>query len=426
MDAEQRNRLQIKRSCLVKDLEPSKLYDGLLARGVFTQDMIEEIQCAGTRREQARKLLIDLETRGKRAFPAFLECLREAGQEDLAIILQNGTSSHCPPPVTIPAPVYMPSDARNHDRGDGEVMKVPPMTSVIPAQNPEDSRLTNIKQDPLQSYKIDASPCGLCLIINNVKFLPESGLKNRSGSNIDCDKLEKRFKSLNFIVDVQQNLKNKQIRQHLSALSKKDHSNYDCCIVVILSHGTEASHNRFPGAVHGVDGPAVLVESITNFLNGEQCPSLQGKPKLFFIQACGGDKRDTGFEVSPEEAGPSLGGLDEEMDAIPTSSSSDSVSASDEIDARTTLPVPSDILVSYSTYPGYVSWRDKEKGSCYVETLDQILAEHAATRDLVTMLTMVNNKVSQNSAKGIYKQMPGSFNFLRKLLYFQSSSQVHS
>lgn len=32
----------------------------------------------------------------------------------------------------------------------------------------------------------------------------------------------------------------------------------------------------------------------------------------------------------------------------------------------------------------------------------------------------VNHEVSQNQAKGLYKQMPGSFNFLRKLLYFQS------
>ncbi len=44
----------------------------------------------------------------------------------------------------------------------------------------------------------------------------------------------------------------------------------------------------FPGAVHGVDGPAVPVQLITNYLNGQNCPSLQGKPKLFFIQACGG------------------------------------------------------------------------------------------------------------------------------------------
>lgn len=136
---------------------------------------------------------------------------------------------------------------------------------------------------------------------------------------------------------------------------------------------------------------------------------------------CQGEK-DTGFEVSPDEVEPPAGERDDQTDAIPMSSSSDSLSMSDEPDARTTLPTPSDILVSYSTFPGtlhswtpcwlgyqlkfhfqcdlfafftqladtgYVSWRDTQSGSWYVETLDSILNENAATDDLVTMLMMV-------------------------------------
>ena len=111
--------------------------------------------------------------------------------------------------------------------------------------------------------------------------------------------------------------------------------------------------------------------------------------------------------------------------------------------------LPSHSLPSDCVNTGYVSWRDTESGSWYVETLNQILEDNADTDDLVTMLMMVskssrdslcrhvdlfnpnipitgsdyfqvNNEVSRNSAKGIYKQMPGSFNFLRKLLHFQS------
>ncbi|XP_048872630.1 receptor-interacting serine/threonine-protein kinase 4-like [Brienomyrus brachyistius] len=352
------------------------------------------------------------QTRGKSVFPTPLDSPPEA-------------TPQCPQPVTTPTPVYMPSKTVNHDRGDGEVMKVPPMTSVIPAQNSEDSKLININQNILPKYKMDANPCGLCLIINNENYLPESHLTRRIGSRIDFEKLVKRFRSFNFIVDDLCDLKDKELRQQLLSLSKKDHTTYDCCIVVILSHGSKSGQHLY-GAVHGVDGATVTVENITRFLNGNSCPSLQGKPKLFFIQACTGAAIDKGSNVSPEEASPSLAGVYVETDVIPTSSSSDSLSASEETDACTSLPVPSDILVSYSTYPGYVSWRDKKKGSWYVETLDQILEEHAATCDLVTMLTMVNNKVAQNSALGVYKQTPASFNSLRKLLYFQSSSQVHS
>lgn len=432
MDERHKKILQRNRINLVRDLDPSSLYDCLYEKGVFTLDMIDEIKCSGTRRDQARELVRDLETRGSRAFPLFLECLRETGQLSLAELLQNGapainlqpaTPTQTVRPVLQPLPITPAVDVNKPriDDTPANPTQSPKTTPTPPAEGEfMRPRLpSRTRRDSLQSYKMDASPCGHCLIINNVEFDPQSELSNRKGSNIDCDKLERRFKALNFIVEVRTNLKQKQIKHELSALSKKDHSQYDCCVVIMLSHGTEVSHNRFPGAVYGVDGQHVPVQYITNYLNGQHCPSLQGKPKLFFIQACGGDERDTGFEVSPDEVEPSFGGADDQTDAIPMSSSSDSLSMSDETDARATLPTPSDILVSYSTFPGYVSWRDTQSGSWYVETLDCILEEKAATDDLVTMLMMVNHEVSQNSAKGLYKQMPGSFNFLRKLLYFQ-------
>ncbi|KAK9515625.1 hypothetical protein VZT92_026253 [Zoarces viviparus] len=435
MEEVHRKILQRNRTNLVTDLHPSSLYDGLLEKGVFTQDMIDEIKSAGTRRDQARKLVQDLETRGSRAFPLFLLCLEQTDQQSLAQLLQCGapavqlqpaTPNKVDLPVVRPLPLSLPTD---FDQQRKDVVPIHPTQrpSLTPSPSPERESMRTtptgrIRRDSIQSYKMDASPCGHCLIINNVEFEPESELNNRKGSNVDCDKLEGRFKALNFIVEVKTNLKQRQIKHALSALSQKDHSQYDCCVVIILSHGTEVSHSRFPGAVYGVDGQHVPIQLITNYLNGRHCLSLQGKPKLFFIQACGGGEQDTGFEVSPDEVEPSIGGADDQTDAIPMSSSSDSLSMSDEVDARATLPTPSDILVSYSTFPGYVSWRDPQAGSWYIETLDCILEENAATEDLATILMMVNHDVSQNSAKGVYKQMPGSFNFLRKPLYFQTKA----
>lgn len=42
-----------------------------------------------------------------------------------------------------------------------------------------------------------------------------------------------------------------------------------------------------------------------------------------------------------------------------------------------------------NAFAGYVSWRDTQAGSWYVENLDRVLEENAATDDLVTMLMMV-------------------------------------
>ncbi|XP_062871914.1 caspase-9 [Trichomycterus rosablanca] len=432
MEARHKKILHVNRIKIVQDLDPSKIYDGLLSRGIFTQDMIDKIKIAGARRAQARQLVIDLEKRGSRAFPAFLECLRETGQHALAELLESRSGDSAPVPVPLPVrPSLIPLPIRNNEllrpeRNNASDNLVPLQpVHILPTPTPESEparpRPPRQRRDSVQSYKMDASPCGMCLIINNVEFNPASNLNNRKGSDIDCERLEKRFQSLNFEVVVKRNQKRNHIRHELSELSKRDHSRYDCCVVVILSHGTEATHNRFPGAVHGVDGPSVPVQIITNYLNGQNCPSLQGKPKLFFIQACGGGEKDIGFEVSPDEVQATVGGNDEQPDAIPLSSSSDSLSLSDETDARASLPTPSDILVSYSTFPGYVSWRDTQTGSWYVDILDRVLEVTADTDDLATMLMIVNNEVSQISAKGVYKQMPGSFNFLRKLLYFQTS-----
>lgn len=56
------------------------------------------LQSAGSRGEQARQLIIDLETRGKQAFPAFLSILRDTGQGHLAEMLVQECGSRPVPP----------------------------------------------------------------------------------------------------------------------------------------------------------------------------------------------------------------------------------------------------------------------------------------------------------------------------------------
>uniref|UniRef100_F7HP90 Caspase 9 n=1 Tax=Callithrix jacchus TaxID=9483 RepID=F7HP90_CALJA len=128
-----------------------------------------------------------------------------------------------------------------------------------------------------------------------------------------------------------------------------------------------------------------------------------------------GEQKDHGFEVastSPQEESP---GSNPESDATPFQ---EDAWTFDQVDAVSSLPTPSDIFVSYSTFPGFVSWRERKSGSWYVETLDDIFEQWAHCEDLQSLLLRVANAVSE---KGIYKQMPGFFNFLRKKLFFKTS-----
>ncbi|XP_020828983.1 caspase-9 [Phascolarctos cinereus] len=428
MEEAQRELLQQNRLRLVRELRVEPLWDLMLAQELFTRDMIEDIQ-AGTRRDQARQLITDLQTRGKRALPIFISCLEDTGQWALATLLRESNSTQQLDPIDI-----KPIEMVRSGESSSTCMKLP-TRSLVPGshtskeEDPEASYL-DVAQGaagPVQArcwrnfgvvgqvYTLNSDPCGYCLIINNVDFHASSGLSVRTGSNIDCEKMQKRFQALYFAVEVKCNLSAQAMGAALQQLAKRDHSALDCCVVVILSHGCQASHIQFPGAIYGVDGASISVETIVNIFSGSRCPSLGGKPKLFFIQACGGDQRDHGFQVSsntPEDESPgSDPDSDPETDATPFQNNFD------QPDAVASLPTPSDILVSYSTFPGFVSWRDIKSGSWYIETLDRMLDMWADDEDLLSILLMVSNAVS---AKGTYKQIPGCFNFLRKRFFFKT------
>ncbi|XP_004678581.1 PREDICTED: caspase-9 isoform X2 [Condylura cristata] len=412
MDEAHRQVLRRCRLQLVRELQVDLLWDHLLDRDLFTRDMIEDIQRAGSgsRRDQARQLITDLETRGSRALPLFISCLEDAGQDALASLMRTSCQTakqdlEVIRPLDIEPAVLSPRDLR------------PVVSRPIDISPPGFSNVRTLetwKGNADLAYILKADPCGHCLIINNVNFHPESKLSTRKGSNIDCEKLQRRFGLLHFMVEVKSDLTAKQIDRALMQLAKQDHSALDCCVVVILSHGCQASHRQFPGAVYGADGCPVSVERIVNILNGAGCPSLGGKPKLFFIQACGGEQKDHGFSVASVPHKDRAPEDDSESDAAPFQ---DGLGPFDQTDAVASLPTPSDIFVSYSTFPGFVSWRDTNSGSWYVETLDRVLEQWAHSEDLQTLLLRVADAVSE---KGVFKQMPGCFNFLRKKLFFKT------
>uniref|UniRef100_G3TFT0 Caspase-9 n=1 Tax=Loxodonta africana TaxID=9785 RepID=G3TFT0_LOXAF len=449
MDEADRQLLRRCRVRLVRELQVAELWDALLNRGLFTPDMIEDIQRAGSgsRRDQARQLVTDLETRGSQALPLFISCLQDTGQDMLASLLSTSCQAakehlDVRPLDLVHGPMGLNPGELRAVKQDPSRLNMRHLPTVVlgpdklrPAElrpevlRPEVPRPVTIGSGGLRdaceypkwfdghlplAYVLDADPCGYCLILNNVNFCLQSGLGTRTGSNIDCEKLQRRFRLLHFMVEVKCDLTAKEMFLALVELAQRDHGALDCCVVVILSHGCQVSHRQFPGAVYGTDGNSVSIERIVNIFNGTGCPSLGGKPKLFFIQACGGEQKDHGFEVASASPKNRASGRNPESDAAPLL---EGLGNSDQPDAVASLPTPSDIFVSYSTFPGFVSWRDTKSGSWYVKTLDAVFEQWAGSEDLQTLLLRVANAVSE---KGIYKQMPGYFNFLRKKLFFKT------
>ena len=132
---------------------------------------------------------------------------------------------------------------------------------------------------PNYMYPMTNDPRGKAFIINNKDFLASSGMEKypRKGTDVDADSLYSLFCALKFETDVYKNQTSEQIINIFDDYAKMDHSNYDCIICAILTHGEE-------GLIYSTDGKLKLKELTTKF----RSKNLRGIPKLFFFQACQG------------------------------------------------------------------------------------------------------------------------------------------
>uniref|UniRef100_A0A3B4BCS9 Caspase-3 n=1 Tax=Periophthalmus magnuspinnatus TaxID=409849 RepID=A0A3B4BCS9_9GOBI len=217
-------------------------------------------------------------------------------------------------------------------------------------------------------YRMDFPCLGVCLIINNKNF---KVLSTRFGTDVDEAALKKTFETLGYKVIVHKDLTKKQMKQELETVSNEDHSNNASFVCFILSHGNEEG-------INGTDD-TVKLEKLTKYFKGDECKSLIGKPKLFFLQVCRGENLDSGTAMDRDLV---------DATALPITPK---------------IPVEADFLYAYATAPGYYAWRNAENGSWFIQSLCEILPKYKHL-ELMQIMTRVNRKValdfvSSNSKK---------------------------
>lgn len=62
----------------------------------------------------------------------------------------------------------------------------------------------------------------------------------------------------------------------VSLVASEDHSDNDCVLIALMSHGDD-------GVLYAKD-QQYKPEKLWSHFTSDQCPTLAGKPKLFFIQ----------------------------------------------------------------------------------------------------------------------------------------------
>lgn len=185
-----------------------------------------------------------------------------------------------------------------------------------------------------------------------------------------------------------------------------------------MSHGNEEG-------ILGVDSQAIPVDDITaKFQGGNKCPQLVTKPKLFFLQACRGDVDDKGYYVPMASRGPQSSEVYADSDNF------------EEMPVK--LPSDADFLIAYSTTKGYVSHRrftdsarsaakhGKSLGSWFISCLMQVLCDKSHREDLMTMLTRVNQAMTEFYTEGGSKQISCQLSMLTKKVYFANFLKKYS
>ncbi|KAK3554112.1 hypothetical protein QTP70_019213 [Hemibagrus guttatus] len=250
------------------------------------------------------------------------------------------------------------------------------------------------KTDPNMEYEMNHKRRGLALIFNHETF---QSCRERRGTNIDRNKLTKRFQDLGFEVNIHNDKTKKEVLREIRKAAEMDHADADCFVCIFLTHGTE-------GHIYASDG-MFKIKEITDPFRGDQCKSLVGKPKIFIFQACAGDKYEDAV------TGMMGGCIDDE----------ENVEESANI---YTIPAGADFLMCYSVAEGFYSFRDINSGTFYIQDLCETLKDHGSTLEFTELLTLVNQKVSRRSAnlgfgKLPKKQMPCFTSMLTKKLYFR-------
>ncbi|ETN64648.1 hypothetical protein AND_003603 [Anopheles darlingi] len=215
--------------------------------------------------------------------------------------------------------------------------------------------------------KYDLGKKAYAVVLHQHKF--KNAEQNREGSEKDMDKINSFFENYRIDKKIHVNKTAADVRYVMDNIARQNFSNYSCLIIIIMSHGLMNDQiAAFDGETYGFEEDIV-----------EKCTSnrtLDGKPKLFIVQACRGDSTMT-------------------------------------TDSKKTQSKKSDVLTFQSTYKGFVALRDTQKGTFFIQNFFDLLDEHRG-KDISLINKHLNRVFSQ---KGITQNPTMTSTLARDLIF---------
>ena len=208
---------------------------------------------------------------------------------------------------------------------------------------------------PSQCYSMQCKPHGLAVVFGNEQFdfnpqRPFLQLVRREGTDSDIRCFASTFHQLGYKVLIHKNYSAVEIMNEVNRIVGLDHTAYDSIVLCFTTHG---ENNHF---IFGSDSQTLNVYNLADRI--QECPSLENKPKMLFVQAC---------RVQPQMQRSAV--LPDGMSSNPKA----------------------DLYIAWATTRNSAAYRSPMHGSWFAVALYEVFIQCAQVDDLHTMMLKVNN-----------------------------------
>ncbi|CAB4063725.1 CASP7 [Lepeophtheirus salmonis] len=146
--------------------------------------------------------------------------------------------------------------------------------------------------------------------------------------------------------------------------------NLSCLMIFISTHGHKND------VLLAFDKTFNLRKDIMEELSPKKIPSLAGKPKVVFVQACQGSKADKGIFIKYGIS--DIHEVDGHGSGVPVNK----------------ISTHADFLLAKSSYHGYSSYRSTTSGSWFIQTVCDEICRSSPMDDLLSIMTKVIRNIS--------------------------------
>ncbi len=299
---------------------------------------------------------------------------------------------------------YRRTTNRDNFSSSSEQLSQTDIDDIIRKLQVKVKKATNVHSDENGgTFPMKSSPRGLAVIINNEDY-PEREYK-RYGSNVDVQNLKDLCEQLDFKVQIYNDLGARKTENILDDVVQEPLiQSTDMLMVFIMSHGKE-------GHIICSDGSYLATEEILSIFN---CKELKDKPKFIVFEASRGEDKDVGVDLKDE--------MDSKRKGQNQTQTKGRVYYLRKANKD---PKWQNMLIAYSTVPGYDTYIDPWSGSLFIKSLVKVFMNGACKKELKFLLQDVQVALNEIPPEEAYFQsIEVSSRGFNKSLYFNPGLNI--